>query len=263
VKRIQICADDYGFDAGVSLGILDCIDAGRISATSCMVLSPAWAEWAPALRERRGAADFGLHLDVNEFAGYAERSLSGWIVAAYLGAIKARDAQRWVGEQLDAFEAQMRAEPTYVDGHQHVHQLPVLRDALVTALQQRYGPRCALRVTRPRAWRGVKAYVIGALGSRGLQGRAAAAGLAMNSDFAGVYGFGADEDFPALVNEAIVSLPDGGLLMTHPARPGLAKAHADPIRAARAREHAFWLSVEAGELLASQNVQLGLCADWR
>jgi len=29
------------------------------------------------------------------------------------------------------------------------------------------------------------------------------------------------------------------------------------------REHAFWLSTEAGELLARQGVQLGLCADWR
>ena len=96
MKRIQICADDYGFDAAVSLGILDCIDAGRISATSCMVLSPAWGAWAPALRERAGAADYGLHLDLNEFADYAQRDLAGWIAAAYLGVIKRKEARHWI-----------------------------------------------------------------------------------------------------------------------------------------------------------------------
>jgi len=263
MKRIQICADDYAFDAAISLGILDCIDAGRISATSCMVLSPAWPAWAPALRERKGAADFGLHLDVNEFAGYAQRGLSGWIAAAYLGGIQRPQAQAWVNEQLDAFEALMQSPPDYVDGHQHVHQLPVLREALIDALVKRYGRACALRITRPKGWRGLKAQIIGALGAGGLQRLAQRAGLATNADFAGVYGFGPDEDFASLISEALSSLPDAGLLMTHPGRMGPTEARADPIRAARVREHAFWLSTEAGELLASQDVQLGLCADWR
>ncbi|WIT11211.1 ChbG/HpnK family deacetylase [Paucibacter sediminis] len=263
MKRVQICADDYGFDAAVSQGILDGIDAGRLSATSCMVLSPAWAQWAPALRERAGAADVGLHLDVNEFAGYARRSLSGWIAAAYLGAIARRDADAWVASQLDAFEATLGRAPDYLDGHQHVHQLPVLREAVVAALARRYGRGCALRNTRARRWRGPKAAVIAALGAGRLQGLAQAQGLAMNRDFAGVYDFGPEARFGELVAAWLAGLPDGGLLMTHPGRAGGTETRADPIRAARVREHAFWLSTEAGELLARQGVQLGLCADWR
>jgi len=267
VRRIQICADDFGFDAGVSRGILDCMDAGRVSAASCMVLSPAWGAWAPALRERASHVDAGLHFDVNEFAGeltgHADRSLSGWITAAYLGHISAQEARRWVNVQLDAFEAAWGGAPAYVDGHQHVHQLPVLREAVVAALQERYGQACALRVTVPRRWRGLKAAVIGGLGSPALERQCRRSGLRFNADFAGVYGFQPEADFAALVRSWLQGLPDGGLLMTHPGRADGLGARPDAIRAARGREREFWLGTQAGELLAELGVQIGLCADWQ
>jgi predicted glycoside hydrolase/deacetylase ChbG (UPF0249 family) len=263
MKRIQICADDYGFDTAISQGILECIDAGRISATSCMVLSPAWPQWAPALREREGMADFGLHLDLNEFADYAPgRSLSGWIACSYLRRLHSEKAASWVNQQLDTYESAMQAVPAFVDGHQHLHQLPVIRDALLAAVSRRYGQGAALRSTRTLSWRGSKARVIAGLGARALRRGASAAGLRMNSDFAGVYGFAPAADYAELVSDWLATLADGGLLMTHPGRAGGTQTRPDAIRPARARERAFWLSTEAGELLAGQGVQLGLSEDW-
>jgi len=231
------------------------------------VLAPAWREWAPALRERASHVDAGLHFDVNEFAGeltgHADRSLSGWILSAYLGHVPAQEAWRWVNMQLDAFEAAWGGAPAYVDGHQHVHQLPVLRQAVLEALQQRYGQACALRVTTSRRWRGLKAAVIGALGAGALARECRRAGLRCNADFAGVYGFEPEANFAGLVGQWLGSLPDGGLLMTHPGRADGLGPRSDTIRAARAREREFWLSAQAGELLAELGVQIGLCADWQ
>jgi predicted glycoside hydrolase/deacetylase ChbG (UPF0249 family) len=262
-RHIQICADDYGFDAAVSLGILDCVDAGRISATSCMTLSPAWPQWAPALRERAGSADFGLHLDINEFANYAvQRPLSGWISATYLRRVDAVEARSWVSRQLDGFEAAMQCAPDYLDGHQHVHQLPVLRSAVCAELTQRYGQACALRSTRSRVWRGNKAAIIAGLGASALRWAARSAGLRMNLDFAGVYDFAPTALFSARVDAWLRSLPDGGLLMTHPGRSGGTQPRPDAVRHARTQELEFWLSAEAGELLAREGVQLGRCQDW-
>lgn len=264
MRRIQICADDYGFDDGISQAILDLIDAGRLSASSCMVLSPAWVRWAPALRERTARADVGLHLDVNEFAPYAPgRSLSGWIVAAYTGQLRFAECKAWVDAQLDAFEAQMGRGPTYVDGHQHVHQLPVLRDALMVALRERYGWACAVRITRSRPWRGLKASIIGGLGSAALQAAAYRAAIRFNTDFAGVYPFDDSVPYEQRVNRWLDSLPDGGLLMTHPGRMEGLGERPDPIRAARQRELDFWRSEAAGQLLAQQGIVLGRCEDWR
>ncbi|MDC8785107.1 ChbG/HpnK family deacetylase [Roseateles koreensis] len=263
MKRIQICADDYGFDDAVSRGILDCIDAGRISATSCMVLSPVWADWAGALRERSGAADYGLHLDINEFADYAPgQGLSAWIRQGYFRQLDRSQLRSWIATQLDAFEAQMKRAPDYVDGHQHVHQLPQLREELLRAVTQRYGPRCAVRSTQTRVWRGSKAAVIAALGSAALRRGARKAGLRANRDFAGVYGFEATASFSELAAGWLASLPDGGLMMTHPGQNGATQTRHDPIRAARVREWQFWMGEEAGELLASLGVQLGMSEDW-
>lgn len=262
MKRVQVCADDYGFDAGVSLGILECIDAGRISATSCMVLSPAWTEWAPALRDRQGMADYGLHLDLNEFAPYApDRDLKGWISASYLHRLQAAQVLGWVEQQLDAFEAAMKSAPAYLDGHQHLHQLPVVRDAVLSAVTRRYGDSCALRSTRSRSWRGLKAAIIAGLGESGLRRGARRSGLRMNLDFAGVYAFGPETVLPEFVANCLASLPDAGLLMIHPGRGDMG-SRPDAIRAARVRERAFWLSSEAGELLAVHGVQLGMSEDW-
>ena len=262
LRRIQLCADDYGFDRAVSQGILDTIDAGVVSATSCMVLSPAWPHWAPALKERAELADLGLHLDLNEFAHHAARSLKGWILAAYRGAVPARLARPWIEAQLDGFEKRLGRAPDYVDGHQHLHQLPGIRDALVQALCARYGHGCALRITRSRRWRGAKAAVIGALGARGLAAAARAEGLKVNRDFAGVYGFDAQADYAALLEGWLDSLPDGGLMMCHPGRAGSIETRADGIRAARVREHAVLAGGQGRALLQALGIQPGRCRDW-
>ena len=262
MKRIQICADDYAFDAGVSRAIIECIDTGRISATSCMVLAPGWPAAAAALRERIGIADIGLHLDVNEFADYSMgRSLQGWIAAAYLGQLDQAQANRWVAEQLDAFEAGMQRAPDYLDGHQHVHQLPVLRDAVLGEMSRRYGSACALRSTRSQHWRGAKAALIAGLGGAALRRAAGRQQLRMNADFAGVYDFDPGAVMAQLVAGWLRSLPDGGLLMAHPGADH-AVDRPDGIRAARLQERAFWLSSEAGELIAEFAVEAGRCADW-
>ncbi len=261
-RRIQICADDYGFDRAISLGILDCIDAGVVTATSCMVLSPAWPHWAPALKERVAEADLGLHLDLNEFAHYASRSLEGWLMAAYRGAVPCALASPWIESQLDAFERRIGRAPDYVDGHQHLHQIPGVREALLQVLTRRYGHACALRITCSRRWRGAKAALIGRLGGRALAAGARAEGLRVNRDFAGVYDFQPGVDYRQLLEDWLRFLPDGGLMMCHPGRAGSTETRADGIRAARVNEHAVLAGGLALGLLQSLGIEPGRCRDW-
>ncbi len=256
-KRVIVCADDYGFDADVSGGILDCVDAAVVSAVSCMTLSPHWPAQAKAIASRRHQADFGLHLDVNEFAGYAPgRSLSGWIVEAYTRQIGVEEARQWVDAQLDAFEDGAGMAPRFVDGHQHVHQLPVLRSAVLDAMAARYGTACALRDGRPRHWRGAKAQLIGMLGARSLERAARHNGLLSNHDFAGVYEFSTARPYGDRVANWLATLDDGGMLMTHPSRASSASVAHDPIRAARQSEHAWWLSPAAKTLLDRMEIKV-------
>src|SRR5688572_26561704 len=67
-RPVILCADDYAIAPGVSRAILALIDAGRISATSCLAIGRDWPEHATWLRQRDGRADIGLHLALTDFA---------------------------------------------------------------------------------------------------------------------------------------------------------------------------------------------------
>ena len=44
VRRIWLCADDYGISPAVSRGIRDLIARGRLNATSVMVNAPSFGQ---------------------------------------------------------------------------------------------------------------------------------------------------------------------------------------------------------------------------
>jgi predicted glycoside hydrolase/deacetylase ChbG (UPF0249 family) len=142
MKHVVVCADDYALNAPTSQGIVALSVLGRISATSVMSLSPRWAEDAAALSEVRERLDVGLHLDWTssfaEDAGHG-RGLGVVMARAMLRLFRQKAVQEEIERQLDAFETHWQATPDHLDGHQHVQQFPVFRDALAEVLVRRYG----------------------------------------------------------------------------------------------------------------------------
>jgi predicted glycoside hydrolase/deacetylase ChbG (UPF0249 family) len=205
-------------EPSVNDGILRLVAAGRLSAVTCMVDMPAWAEGAPKLAALRGRADVGLHLDLGT------RSAAGLLALAARGALglldEARVADR-VAAQLDQFEASTGAPPAFVDGHHHVHQLRPVRNALLRVLRDRYGDHPPyVRSVVPLRPRGTKAAIVAGLGARPMLRRLVAEGIPHNTDFAGVYDLSARSDFPGLLRGWLGDLADGGLVMCHPGLPG-------------------------------------------
>ena len=63
-RKIVLCADDFGLTDGVSRGILELAEAGRISATGAMTNMPGWRRSAQALKPLVGRIGIGLHLNL-------------------------------------------------------------------------------------------------------------------------------------------------------------------------------------------------------
>ncbi|HZV21082.1 MAG TPA: ChbG/HpnK family deacetylase, partial [Hyphomicrobiales bacterium] len=192
-----INADDYAMDAGVDAAILALGKQGRVTAASAMVLSPRWADAALALKDSE--LSVGLHIDfTSPFADrfFTRRQLPALIIAAHARFLDSRFFEDEIDRQFDLFERGLHRPPGFIDGHQHVHHLPILRDALFRVLKNRYGSGAeliGLRVCAARRWRGLKAAIIGATGAFALARLAAVSGNPINSDFAGVYDFGGGE----------------------------------------------------------------------
>lgn len=234
VRRLVVCADDFGQGEAVDAGILRLAGAGRVTAVSCLAGRPPFARDAPALL--RTGADAGLHLDLTEGSGgEPPEALGSLILRCHLGAVDRAALRRSIAAQVDAFERVAGRAPAFVDGHRHVHQLPVVRGLLLDELARRYGRATPLvRVTVPRRWRGVKAAAVAALGGLALRRDLLARGLPHNADFAGVYGFEPTAPYRALVRRWLAALEDGAVLMCHPG-----EASEDVISAARVNELAY------------------------
>jgi predicted glycoside hydrolase/deacetylase ChbG (UPF0249 family) len=257
-RSVIVCADDFGFSEGVSIAIAELAALGRLSATSAMVLSPRWPADVALLRELRGRIDVGLHLDLTSaFAMSAGcgMSLGRAMARAVAGAFARAKASAVIERQLDAFEAQWKAAPDHVDGHQHVHQFAGIRGPLLDALDRRYGAASGpyLRISRPvGTGAGLKGRVVAALGAASLEREARARGRAVSPALTGVYDFGGTAaGYAALVDGWLRDAPEGAILMCHPASQA---ERGDAIGCARLREFEFWGSDAASEAFARAGV---------
>ena len=246
MTRIALCLDDLGLHGGVQAAALMLAERGRLGAVSCMVGAPGWAEVRGALAVfAPEQVDVGLHLDLTEapLRPALRHALTDLIVRAFARRLPAAGLRDEIEAQLDAFEDARGAPPAHVDGHQHVHQLPQVREALLAALQRRYGAgaRPWLRSTRhasglrlppgqPRGAR-FKPWLLEQLGSRGLARLARAGRYGQNARLLGVYDFQADAaTYAAWLDCWLGAAREGDLLMCHAA---LADMPGDAIAPAR------------------------------
>lgn len=256
-KPIIVCADDFAFSEGASIAIALLARLGRVSATSAMVLSPRWAADAPRLTDLRGRLDVGLHLDWTSAFAVAQGHglpLSRVMGQALAGGFRRDTVAAVIERQLDAFEAQWKAPPDHVDGHQHIHQFRGIRRPLLEILDRRYGRGNGpyLRLSRPVGrGLGLKGWVIGAMGAAALKMELQARDRGSSAALTGLYDFsGTTAEYAARVLGWLRDAPPASVLMCHPASQSLPD---DPIASARLREFEFWRGDGASEALAQAN----------
>ncbi len=243
VRKFVLNADDFGMDEGVDAAILDLASHGIVTAASAMVLSPRWMEAGKALA--KAPLSKGLHLDfTSPFATglLDECSIMAFVMKAYNQRLNRHELRISIGRQLALYEDVTGAAPEFVDGHRHVHQLPVIRKELADCLRERYKSGVKVRICTPKHWRGAEAAFVGFTGASALNRLAEGHGFCTNTDFCGVYSFGRNANLPHLwrgwLEGASGSLP---LIMCHPASRLPAQLRLpDSIRHARRREY-DWL----------------------
>lgn len=273
---IALCIDDFGLHGGIDAAVFDLAARARVSAVSCMVGGPTWRANAGALADLDAErVELGLHLDLTQspLNSRLRAPLSRWIMRSWLRRADRRLLAAEIDDQLDAFEQTLGRRPAYVDGHQHVHQFPLVRELLLDALRARYsssrGALPWLRRTRRSfdlasqsalGWRErmFKPWLIETLGARALEMRAKRCGHAMNRRLLGVHDFRADAaGYRRLLGGWLGAARDGDLLMCHPSLPhASAGACDDALLESRESEYAVLASDEFKALLYASNIRL-------
>lgn len=274
LRRIWLCADDYGMADGVNRAIRDLIGRGRLNATSVMVVGSAIGRGEVAALKEVAAQSprcaIGLHATLTApFRPLTMhfRPVDGGLFLPFpkllrMGLLRRLDPEMIHAEVLDqltAFKDLFGRAPDFVDGHQHAQLFPQVRDGFLRAVQEaapgawvRQGGRnqpLARRLAAP------KALVLDILGAQFRQ-RAARAGIAFNPAFAGAYDFRGAPDFGELMRQFLDGLPDGGLVMCHPGFVDETLKSLDPLTDQREREHAYLASEQFRQLLEADKVAL-------
>jgi chitin disaccharide deacetylase len=255
--NLIICADDYALNESVDEAILHLIEQKILSATSCMTLSPRWKESGQQITSSiRQKAAIGLHLDFTHFE--AMMSHSALIVRSLCRTLNRSKIEAHIVRQLDAFESVMGHSPDYVDGHQHVHQLPQIRETLIKVLSQRYQNNLPwIRLAKPPTKSDFKGFIISLLGANAMERLLKRHGFNYSEFLLGVYRFDADaETLTHLWNHWLLlanNLPKTAVLMCH---PGQKISEDDAISKARVTEWNLLSSDQPLRLLKTYGHQL-------
>ena len=273
-RRISLCADDYGLSEGVNRAIRDLIAKRRLSATSVMVVTPAFTrseiDELKAVAKDRDGFSIGLHVTLTApyhpltihfrpLKGGEFLKLGRLLQAAVLRRLDVEILRAEIAAQIAAFTDMVGRRPDYVDGHQHAQLFPQVREAFVAAVKE-HAPdawvrQCGRGGLRPARFRDAKALMLDVL-SKGFRESATRAGLTFNPAFAGAYNFSKKPDLAKLFERFLMRMPDGGLIMCHPGFVDQTLIALDPLTHQRKSEYDWLMSDNFSKLLAAQNVTL-------
>ena len=269
-----LCADDYAMTAGVSRGILQLLEAGRLSATGAMTNRPHWQGFARELVPFEKHIDLGVHLNLTCAAPITTMprfapdgvfpQLGAIIKAGGLRQLPVPELIAEIGAQLDAFEESLGRAPDFIDGHQHVHGLAGVRDIFLSVISGRYkgAARPYVRVSADSTARIMrrgqftqKAMTVKLL-SAGFRGKLVKAGFAVNDGFAGFSGFDPAASYAAQFGSYLMAPGKRQLVMCHPGLVDDELRMLDPVLDARERELDFLKGADFKPVLAGNGAKM-------
>jgi chitin disaccharide deacetylase len=271
-RYIVLCADDYGISPGVDQAIRDLIARQRINATSAMVVAPSFGSAeAKALLDAAGShASIGLHVTLTApfqplshgFAPLRHGAflpLTAMMQRSHLHLLKPDLLRIEIARQFEAFAAAFGRAPDFVDGHQHVHLFPQIREALLRAAKDAapnaWIRQCGRAAAARKRFTANKALLLDGF-SRRFRRLADDRGVRTNPAFAGAYAFRPGADYSSLFAVFLDGMPDGGVIMCHPGIVDAELKRLDPLTDLREREYAFFRDDAFPRLLAAQEVTL-------
>jgi predicted glycoside hydrolase/deacetylase ChbG (UPF0249 family) len=272
-RSVILCADDFGLADGVSRGIVELAEMGRLSATGAMTNMPGWRRAARSLMPLRDRIAVGLHLNFTAGSplGPMPRlapsgrfpDLKDLLPKALKRQLPGGEIAQEISRQIEAFEEAFGDAPAFVDGHQHVHVLPAIRPALIQALKARgYAGRVWLRDPSDKAMAILrrpigrsKALIVKSL-ARGFARSAHAAGFRTNKGFSGFAPLDLSVPAARVFEEAFSKLGAHPLVMCHPGYVDDELRALDPALQSRVEELNYLKSDAFRDLLEQRGLRL-------
>lgn len=251
MKSFILCADDYGLSQTINDAILELIQTKKLQATSCMVNSPHFLNAAELLRPHLNNIQVGLHFNLTEdtpltpLPKYHFGSLKKLLFLSHLRLLNQKTLEKEFDAQLDRFIKTMGQAPDFIDGHQYVHQFPVIREAMLCVYQKKFSevkpyirvPANSFLSTLGKSFMYPKQLAVALTGAFSLRYRLKTLAVPYNTTFSGIYGFSTKKPYARLFPKFLKGIKENGLIVCHPAKPS--KNIANHLNGARVQEYLY------------------------
>ncbi len=270
---ISICADDFGITEKVDKSIIDLIINNRLTETSCIVLSQNFKNSSKELKEISREFGKGIHLTLTDFKSLTSPktftndgkflSFKDLFLKILKKKILKNEIIREINAQLDFFEEAMGLNPDFIDGHHHVHQLPIIKDLIFEILKKRYKNNLPwirntyeenLKILK-RNIALTKTYILSYYGLK-LKKKAKQEGFRTNDGFSGIYNFSNKTDYKLCFMNFIKFIGKNHLLMVHPGEADESLKKIDPVTDTRDIENDFLRSENFLDILENRSILL-------
>jgi chitin disaccharide deacetylase len=266
LKEILICADDYAFCPNNSQSIRELIQNKKINATSCMSDTKYWPQEAEKLKEllkkipKENQPLIGLHFSLTEptissnyiksLVSSKNTSLLELLIRSKLKILSKKKISKILEYQLNNFIKHFGRYPDFIDGHQHVHQFPIIRSVLIKFHKKRnIETPFFIRSTYPLygSLDKFKEFIINLSGAKKFRKLLKKNNILTNNGFAGLYKESVKYKSNKTISEAYFNFLENinnlGLIMCHPGRlTDNTSKETDPIYQRRVLEHNYFKS---------------------
>jgi len=164
--------------------------------------------------------------------------LSKLLLKSHLRLLNAKALYQELTAQYQRFVAVMGVTPSHIDGHQHVHHLPIIRDVLMRFIKDNqltdklYIRNAKAMLNNNSFGNKVKTLIINQTGANVFSKMLRKENMLHNRSFAGVYSFNDKQNYRETFLSFVNVVDNHGLIMCH---PGL-QDKADVIGGARLNE---------------------------
>jgi chitin disaccharide deacetylase len=272
--RIWLCADDYGISPAVDTAIRDLVVRRRINATSVLVAAPSFcraeATALDVLNATAARVAIGLHLTLTApfrplSTGFLPLREGQFLPVATMlrhAVLRRLEPAALVAEmtrQMETFRDAFGRAPDFIDGHQHVHLFPQIRQALLEVAKatapNAWVRQCGRVVPLAARFADGKGLLLDIMSYR-FRRRAAALGVRTNPAFAGTYAFDDEADVAELFPRFLDRLPDGSVVMCHPGFVDGELLRLDPLTTLREKEYGYFAGDDFPAVLTAHGVEL-------
>ena len=221
--NFTLCADDFGQTSEICEGILTLVEHARISAVSCMSNCTAWSTYAKALLKYKDRIDIGLHVNLDTLLGDDPTTIFDLAYAILVGKLTHNDIINAFFTQYHQFVEEIGRAPDFIDGHQHIHQFPIVAKAILSGYLQYFPNKdpyfrlATLSFDHTVCYHALtKKIIISLLGNFFLKGQLKKLGISHNDYFAGIYNFNHAPFYRKHFLNFIDGIRPNTLIMCHP-----------------------------------------------